>query len=113
MSVVLLSTNSLAFGPKDNRNMATISRVAAVDIKTVIKMGKNGETKLKIITILKSGKKTPAQLTAELGLAPSTISQHIKELERMGLIDRAFDEHFRNISYCSVRELISNGEVLR
>ncbi len=62
-------------------------------------MGKTFDTKRKILGMLRSGPKTPSEIWRELGLAPSTVSQHLKELRDMGEIEEGYDEHLRNIKY--------------
>ena len=49
-------------------------------------MGKTGDTKKKIIEILRNGNKTLTDISNELDLAPSTVSQHLHELEISGTI---------------------------
>ena len=47
-------------------------------------MGKAMKTKKEILIKLKEGRRTVSQLSGELGLAKSTISQHLAELKGMG-----------------------------
>ncbi|MDE1873832.1 MAG: ArsR family transcriptional regulator [Candidatus Micrarchaeota archaeon] len=49
-------------------------------------MSKTWETKKRILKIVSKGAKTPGEISSELGLAPSTVSEHIEELEQMGAI---------------------------
>ena len=55
-------------------------------------MGKTFDTKRKILGMLRSGPKTPSEIWRELSLAPSTVSQHLKELRDMGEIEEGYDE---------------------
>lgn len=67
-------------------------------------MGKTFETKRRIIDLLKDGHKTPTEIYKTLGLAPSTVSQHLKELANMGKVEELYDEHFKNIKYYKISE---------
>lgn len=62
-------------------------------------MSKAMETKEKIINHLKTGKKTVAELSGELNLVKSTVSQHLSELERIGAVHGYEDPHFRRNKY--------------
>ncbi|MDE1860504.1 MAG: winged helix-turn-helix transcriptional regulator [Candidatus Micrarchaeota archaeon] len=66
-------------------------------------MGKTFETKRRILQLLKSGNRTPTEIYKMLNLAPSTVSQHLKELKEAGQVEEYFDEHFRNIKYYGLR----------
>jgi DNA-binding transcriptional ArsR family regulator len=48
---------------------------------------------------LSHGAKTPSDITRLLGLSPSTVSQHLKELKESGRVEEFRDEHFKNIKY--------------
>ncbi|MCL5238888.1 MAG: winged helix-turn-helix domain-containing protein [Candidatus Marsarchaeota archaeon] len=56
-------------------------------------MTKTWQTKKKILKLVSKDAKTPGEISDELGLAPSTVSEHIDELERMGAV-RIVDNPF-------------------
>lgn len=62
-------------------------------------MGKCNETKTVILGLLEKRPKTLTELSRELGLAPSTISQHLKELVWMGAAKRIENEHVKKWKY--------------
>lgn len=62
-------------------------------------LSKTYETKKKILDILRHGAKTPTDISKQLDLSPSTVSQHLKELKENGRIEEFQDEHFKNIKY--------------
>ena len=62
-------------------------------------MSKTFESKKKILDLLKQGATTPTNISRQLGLSPSTVSQHLKELKETGRIEEFQDEHFKNIKY--------------
>ncbi len=62
-------------------------------------MTKTGSTKNKILNFLTTGNKTLSDISAELGLAPSTVSQHLQELRAMGAIKEIENEHIRKWKY--------------
>lgn len=49
-------------------------------------MSKTGETKKKILKIISKKAKTPGEISKELDLAASTVTEHLGELERMGAV---------------------------
>lgn len=49
-------------------------------------MTKTWQTKKKILKLVSKDAKTPGEISQELGLAPSTVSEHMEELERMGAV---------------------------
>ena len=65
-------------------------------------MSKTLETKEKILERLKSGKTTVADLSRELGLAKSTVSQHLSELERAGAVFGYEDQYFKRLKYFEI-----------
>lgn len=69
-------------------------------------MGKTFDTKNKILNLLRSGPLTPSEIWRELNLAPSTVSQHLKELVVMGKVEEGYDEHLRNIRYYRLTEQV-------
>lgn len=60
---------------------------------------KIGHTKRKILRIISLGNKTPSDISRELDLNPSTVSQHIQELKDIGAIEEVKNEHFRKWKY--------------
>lgn len=54
-------------------------------------MGKTGDTKKQILEMLETRNETLTEMSNKLGLAPSTVSQHIKELVDSGQIRQAGD----------------------
>ena len=62
-------------------------------------MSKTKETKEIILNKLKERKRTVTELSKELGLSKSTVSQHLSELENMGAVRGYGDEHFRSLKY--------------
>ncbi|MCL5430512.1 MAG: winged helix-turn-helix domain-containing protein [Candidatus Marsarchaeota archaeon] len=62
-------------------------------------MSEYTKTKNEIINRLKTGRKTVAELSDELGLAKSTVSQHLSELERLDVVHGEVNPHFRTEKY--------------
>ena len=62
-------------------------------------MGKTLETKNEILKLLKERKMTVTEISETLGLAKSTISQHISELVNTGVIDQEDNTHFKKMRY--------------
>ena len=67
-------------------------------------MSKQFSTKRKIINLLAEKPMTRAQLAKELELAPSTISQHLDELEREGAIFQDDGSRSRKWKYYKIRD---------
>ena len=65
-------------------------------------MSKLGETKMKILGSLKHKSKTLTDLSEELNLAPSTVSQHIQELLDLGAIQEQGGDIQRKWKYYEV-----------
>jgi len=82
--------------PKRSIGYKYLSGVMITDRDT---LSKTFETKKKILDILRQGAKTPGDISKLLGLSPSTVSQHLKELKENGRIEELQDEHFKNIKY--------------
>ncbi len=66
-------------------------------------MGKTLETKREILNKLKEGRRTVSQLSEELGLAKSTVSQHLVELKGMGEVEEDDNRHFRKLKYYRIK----------
>ncbi|MDE1869209.1 MAG: ArsR family transcriptional regulator [Candidatus Micrarchaeota archaeon] len=62
-------------------------------------MSKTSETKNKILKMLETGSKRLIDICPELGLSAPTVSQHLKELRNMHLIEEVPDQHFKNEKY--------------
>ena len=62
-------------------------------------MGKTWETKLKILKMISKEKRTPMSLSKELGLAPSTITEHMASLERIGAVQRVDNPYVKKWKY--------------
>jgi DNA-binding transcriptional ArsR family regulator len=65
-------------------------------------MAKNGSTKGKIIRMIGEKNKTLSDISRELGLAPSTVSQHLQELKEMGAVKEVENEHIKKWKYYSL-----------
>lgn len=65
----------------------------------MISMTKTGSTKNKILALISSGNKTLSEISEALGLAPSTVSQHLQELKDMGAIEEVDTDHVRKWKY--------------
>lgn len=62
-------------------------------------MGKALSTKRTILDMLSSREKTTTEVSRETGLAKSTISQHLKELQQMGAIEIVDNPYIRKWKY--------------
>ena len=62
-------------------------------------MSRTLETKKLLLEKLGRKKSTVTDLSRELGLAKSTVSQHLAELKRMGMVDEENDMFFRKVKY--------------
>ena len=62
-------------------------------------MSKPFETKKEILEILSKKNKTLTDISRELDLAPSTVNQHLRELEEVGAIKLAEEQHSRKWKY--------------
>ncbi len=76
-------------------------------------MSKHFSTKKKILDLLKEKPRTRTQLAKELGLAPSTVSQHIGELETEGAIAQDNRSSSRKWKYYRARNGFKNEELGR
>jgi DNA-binding MarR family transcriptional regulator len=61
------------------------------------------ETKDKILKSLKQKKKTITELSDELGLSKSTVSQHLYELIDSGFIEEEPNDHFKKVKYFKLK----------
>lgn len=62
-------------------------------------MSKTWETKDRILKSMRSGKKMPSEICTELGLSPSTVTQHLQELEAMGAIRKVENPFVKKWKY--------------
>lgn len=74
-------------------------------------MTRTGETKGRILNLIASGNKTLSDLSAELGLAPSTINQHLNELKGIGAIREVDTERTRKWKYYEINPGFSGQSV--
>lgn len=58
-------------------------------------MGNVLRTKRAIVALLSTEKRTMTELCGMLGLAPSTVSQHLKELESIGAVYMVQNAHIK------------------
>ena len=70
-------------------------------------MSKFGETKKKILELLYEKNMTLSEISERLDLAPSTVAQHLKELEEAGAIKKSDEQHSRKWIYYEINE--NNG----
>lgn len=62
-------------------------------------MAKNGSTKGKILKMIAAKNKTLSDISKELRLAPSTVSQHLQELREMGAVQEVENDHIKKWKY--------------
>ncbi len=62
-------------------------------------MSRFGETKKRIIELLNQKSMTLSQISERLNLAPSTVAQHLQELEQSGAIKRSGEQHSKKWVY--------------
>ncbi|MDE1845898.1 MAG: ArsR family transcriptional regulator [Candidatus Micrarchaeota archaeon] len=62
-------------------------------------MGRTGDSKKSILRSISKGDKTLSDICSELQLAPATVSQHLRELESDGMIERVDNPHIRKWKY--------------
>ena len=62
-------------------------------------MARNPSTKAKILDMMALKQKTLSDISRDLGLAPSTVSQHLQELKSIGAIREVENEHIRKWKY--------------
>jgi DNA-binding transcriptional ArsR family regulator len=75
-------------------------------------MGRTWETKMRILRSLSECPKTSSTLAVEIGVSPSTMSQHLKELLEMGKVEVWVDEHFRSIRHYGLARTEVTGPVI-
>ena len=62
-------------------------------------MTKTWQTKKKILRLVGKEAKTPGEISEKLGLAPSTVSEHLEELEKIGAINRVSNPYVKKWKY--------------
>jgi DNA-binding transcriptional ArsR family regulator len=62
-------------------------------------VSKTWQTKKKILKLISKGVRTPGEISDKLGLAPSTVSEHIDELERMGAVKQKGNPFIKKWKY--------------
>jgi DNA-binding transcriptional ArsR family regulator len=67
-------------------------------------MTKSGQTKKKILKLIGKNTKTPGEISEKLGLAPSTVSEHMDELEQMGAIERVDNPYVKKWKYYKLNQ---------
>ncbi|HUC38948.1 MAG TPA: winged helix-turn-helix domain-containing protein [Candidatus Acidoferrum sp.] len=72
-------------------------------------MGEILETKGRVLAILSNSCKTLTDMSGELQLARSTVYQHLKELEAMGMIEAVPNEHIKKWKYYRLTSAASAG----
>jgi DNA-binding transcriptional ArsR family regulator len=65
-------------------------------------MGKIWETKKEILKLLTTRAKTLTDISRALGLRPSTVSQHLKELKTVGAIEQVDNPYVKKWKYYKV-----------
>lgn len=71
-------------------------------IDIIGRMPKNRATKAKILSLIAEQNKTLTDISGELDLAPSTVSQHLQELKKMGAVKEVENEHIKKWKYYSL-----------
>jgi DNA-binding transcriptional ArsR family regulator len=64
-----------------------------MELKKEVAKALASDTKVAIMKSLAERRKMPAELSREKNLSPSTVTEHIKELERLGLVRRNATGH--------------------
>ena len=67
-------------------------------------MSKYGKTKSEILNLIKERKDTLSTMSLELGLAPSTVSKHLNELQELGVIRLAESEYAKKWKHYELNE---------
>ncbi len=67
-------------------------------------MSKTGVTKARILEKIKSKNMTMSEIGEELGLSPSTVCQHLKELRNMGEIEEVENPHIKKWKYYRIKD---------
>lgn len=62
-------------------------------------MSKTWQTKKRILRLISKEAKTPGEISDELDLAPSTVSEHLDELEKMGAVNEVENEFVKKWKY--------------
>ncbi len=67
------------------------------------------DTKKKIVSMLKKKSMNITEISRGLGLSKATISQHISELESMGVVEIVNNPHYRKVKYYTVSGSLGNN----
>ncbi|MCL4375820.1 helix-turn-helix domain-containing protein [Candidatus Marsarchaeota archaeon] len=65
-------------------------------------MGKHGDTKQRILELIARGKNNLGEISKDLGLSQSTVSQHLQDLKRAGKIVQKENNHIKKWKYYSI-----------
>lgn len=72
-------------------------------------MSKHGKTKEEILRLISEGKTNLSEISGALGLAPSTVSKHLHDLESTGLIEPKDRSFARKWKHYKVNRSVSAG----
>ncbi|EET90088.1 MAG: winged helix-turn-helix domain-containing protein [Candidatus Micrarchaeales archaeon] len=67
------------------------------------------DTKKKIVSMLRKKSMNITEISRDLGLSKATISQHISELEAMGVVEVINNPHYRKVKYYRVSSPLGNN----
>lgn len=76
-------------------------------------MGKTWDTKKKIIKLVSKKNMTLSEISEELGLAASTVSKHIDELENMGALEQVDNPYIKKWKYYSANPEFDANRIIR
>ncbi|MGA3020368.1 MAG: winged helix-turn-helix transcriptional regulator [Candidatus Micrarchaeales archaeon] len=76
-------------------------------------MTKSGQTKKKILKLIGEDTKTPGEISEKLGLAPSTVSEHMDELEQMGAIERVDNPYVKKWKYYKLNPKFNGDRMVK
>lgn len=76
-------------------------------------MSKTWDTKKKIIKLLSKNHMTVTEISSTLNLAPSTVSKHVEELNRIGAIRLIENEHIKKWKYYTVNPEFNSNNFVR
>jgi DNA-binding transcriptional ArsR family regulator len=70
----------------------------------MVLMGKHGSTKEEILRQISQGSDNLSAISEALGLAPSTVSKHIHDLEAAGMIEQRDNPHVKKWKYYQLKQ---------
>lgn len=76
-------------------------------------MTKNWHTKKKILKFIGKNTKTPGEISSKLGLAPSTVSEHLEGLEKIGAVKKVDNPHVKKWKYYSLNPAFNIDSMTR